>query len=245
MITQAIGAGSIFPSRKACFWVEQADGLEAEVCEDGEVIVWRDDQRNVWLPTREATSSLEEGVPSPQPGDCVSRCRPAAWHLHAAQGGAAHEGSSAAERAARARHPSKGWLASCRGRWSCRRAHSRGDEPRDGHVCADRPPSWRPGSSHTRRSPRSRRSSLRTSTGRRILQLHPRIGGSRLGAATFHTVAVTSPPPQGAPSMPAYFPDDPGLRAAAPGVLPTAATDLLRAAARARWSACRRVRRST
>lgn len=51
MITQAIGAGSIFPSRKTCVWVEQADGLEAEVCEDGEVMMWRDDQHNVWLPS--------------------------------------------------------------------------------------------------------------------------------------------------------------------------------------------------
>ena len=51
MITQTIGAGSIFPSRKVCTWVEQADGLEAEVCEDGEVMMWRDDQHNVWLPS--------------------------------------------------------------------------------------------------------------------------------------------------------------------------------------------------
>ena len=51
MITQAIGAGSIFPSRRSCFWQEQIDGLEAQLCDDGEVTLWRDDQHNVWLPS--------------------------------------------------------------------------------------------------------------------------------------------------------------------------------------------------
>lgn len=51
MITQAIGAGSIFPSRRACFWQEQVDGLEAQLCDDGEVTLWRDGQGNVWLPS--------------------------------------------------------------------------------------------------------------------------------------------------------------------------------------------------
>jgi hypothetical protein len=51
VITQAIGAGSIFPSRRTCFWQEQIDGLEAQLCDDGEVTLWRDDQHNVWLPS--------------------------------------------------------------------------------------------------------------------------------------------------------------------------------------------------
>lgn len=47
MITQAaapLGAPT-------CWWDEQVDGLEAHRCDDGQVILWRDDQHNVWLPS--------------------------------------------------------------------------------------------------------------------------------------------------------------------------------------------------
>lgn len=47
MITQAIGRASL--GAQACWWEEQVDGLEAHIC-DGQVIMWRDDDHNVWLP---------------------------------------------------------------------------------------------------------------------------------------------------------------------------------------------------
>jgi hypothetical protein len=84
VITQTISASSIFPSRRTCFWQEQVDGLEAQLCDDGEVTMWRDDQHNVWLPSeppparwkktfrhRNPATALFGAAVSPLPGICT------------------------------------------------------------------------------------------------------------------------------------------------------------------------------
>jgi hypothetical protein len=73
----------MFPARRACFWQEQVDGLEAQLCDDGEVTLWRDDQRNVWLPSEPPPARWKKmfqhrnpatallGAASPLPGICT------------------------------------------------------------------------------------------------------------------------------------------------------------------------------
>lgn len=51
MLLSAAPSANMFPRRKQCDWIEQGNGLMARVCDDGEVMMWHDNEtRETWLP---------------------------------------------------------------------------------------------------------------------------------------------------------------------------------------------------